>query len=239
MNSRILMALITAAAVCFGASDAMADAVISFNPGVTQTIYQGEIGTVVISATNSGDQAIDLAQLSLAIQLIGAGTNTGSVSITGISPTGFWYDPSTSSSDGTLQNGNVNGTSDYTLLSISDNGLPDPDTLIPVFSFLQPGQSVNLAEINFTTSGDSFGTWEFFVVNEEDENGFSLSNILTSGFTNVQFANATAPSYSSVPNTGVSFRAGTVVIVPEPASLAICGSGLLAAVAFFRRRSTR
>jgi len=230
------MALATAAAVCFAASHAMADAVISFNPGVTQTIYQGEIGTVFIAATNSGDQAIDLAQLSLAIQLIGAGSNTGSVSITGISPTSFWYDASTASFAGTLQNGDVNGTSDYNLWSITDNGQSDPDSESLVFGLIQPGQSVNLAEINFTASDDSFGTWEFFVVNEEDGDGFSLSNILTSGFTNVQFANATA---RSSPNTGVAFRAGTLVIVPEPASLAICGSGLLAAVAFFRRRSSR
>ena len=223
-----------AAAVCYSNVPAWADYEIRFSSGTTQTVYQGAIGTLVISASNTGDTAIDIASLALGLQVIAAGANTGDVSITGVeAPSGsIWLNGITGGPDAaSLLNGPLNGTSGYFSMTVS--GEPDGEGN---FGIIPVGGSVDLATISFTADNTAFGTWQFFVVNEEDEFGSTLTNLVTGGFNTLQFANATAPSYSATPNTGVSYQVGTVIIVPEPAALAICGSGLLAAVFFCRRR---
>ena len=143
-----------------------------------------------------------------------------------------WFDPSTSGpNNDTLVNGDINGTSSYFLVEI----LGDVDAE-GNYGVLLPGETADLAMLNFTADASAFGTWNIFVVNEEAESGETVSNITDGNFNPVQFSNLTAPAF---PASGVSVQVGSVIVVPEPSTLTLAGLGcaVVGYAAWKRRRN--
>jgi hypothetical protein len=231
---RILMAMAMASAICFQATNASADVIVSLQSGTTTTINQSGTGTLYISAMNTGTASIDFGALALGIQIVADGSPAGEITLTGVDApeNSVWYNASTSGPTGaTLANGDINGTSSYLAMSILGDVDPEGN-----YGVLAPGETANLATLIFTADASAFGTWNVFVVNEEDETGVTISNFTDGNFSSVQFANATAPAF---PATGVSFQAGSVIVVPEPSTLALAGFGcaLVGYAAWNRRRN--
>jgi len=230
---RILMAM--AMAICFQATNASADVIVSLQSGTTTTINQSGTGTLYISAMNSGTASIDFGALALGIQIVANGSPAGDITLSGVDApeNSVWFDPSTSGpTDGnTLENGNINGTAGYSLVGIS--GAVDAEGN---YGVLAPGETANLAMLSFTAAADAFGTWNIFVVNEEAESGATISNITAGDLSTIQFSNLTAPAF---PNTGVSVQVGSVIVVPEPSTLTVAGLGcaVVGYAAWKRRRN--
>jgi hypothetical protein len=202
--------------------------------GTTTTINQSGTGTLYISAVNSGTTSIDFGALALGIQIVAVGSPAGDITLSGVDApeNSVWFDASTSGPDnGTLVNGDINGTTGYLEMSII--GATDAEGF---YGVLAPGDTANVATLSFTADASAFGTWNIFVVNEEAESGETVSNITAGDFSTVQFSNLTAPAF---PNTGVSVQVGSVIVVPEPSTLTVAGLGcaLVGYAAWNRRRN--
>jgi hypothetical protein len=231
---RILMAMAMAAAMCFQATNASADIIVSLQSGTTTTINQSGTGTLYISAMNSGTASIDFGALALGIQIVAVGSPAGDITLSGVDApeNSVWFNASTvPPSEETLANGAINGTSGY--FGVTING--DVENL----GVLAAGDTANLAALSFTAGASAFGTWNIFVVNEEAESGATVSNITDGNFNYVQFSNLTAPAFTDIPNTGVSFQVGSVIVVPEPSTLTLAGLGcaVVGYAAWKRRRN--
>ena len=232
---RILMAMVMVSAMCFQATKASADIIVSLQSGTTTTINQSGTGTLYISAVNSGTTSIDFGALALGIQIVAVGSPAGDITFSGVDApeNSVWFDASTSGPDnGTLVNGDINGTTGYREMSII--GATDAEGF---YGVLAPGDTANLATLSFTAGADAFGTWNVFVVNEEkDVSGATVSNITDGNFNYVQFSNLTAPAF---PAPGDSFQVGSVIVVPEPSTLTLAGLGcaLVGYAAWKRRRN--
>ena len=231
---RILMAMAMASAMCFQATKASADIIVSLQSGTTTTINQSGTGTLYISAMNTGTASIDFGALALGIQIVANGSPAGDITLSGVDApeNSVWFDPSTSGpNNDTLVNGDINGTSSYFLVEI----LGDVDAE-GNYGVLLPGETADLAMLNFTADASAFGTWNIFVVNEEAESGETVSNITDGNFNPVQFSNLTAPAF---PASGVSVQVGSVIVVPEPSTLTLAGLGcaLVGYAAWKRRRN--
>jgi|GEM_PF-2701093 len=231
---RILMAMVMVSAMCFQATKASADIIVSLQSGTTTTINQSGTGTLYISAVNSGTTSIDFGALALGIQIVAVGSPAGDITLSGVDApeNSIWFDPSTTGPDNdTLVNGDINGTAGYSLVGIS--GALDTEGN---YGVLAPGETAALAVLSFTAAADAFGTWNIFVVNEEAQSGATVSNITAGDLSTVQFSNLTAPAF---PNTGVSVQVGSVIVVPEPSTLTVAGLGcaLVGYAAWKRRRN--
>jgi len=229
---RILMAMAMASAMCFQATKASADVIVSLQSGTTTTINQSGTGTLYISAMNTGTASIDFGALALGIQIVAVGSPAGEIELAGVEApeNSVWFNASTSPpSDKTLANGDINGTSGYFSVQIT-GGTDDP------YGVLAPQETANLATLSFTSSADAFGTWNIFVVNEEDETGLTVSNITDGNFSTIQFSNLTAPAFGA---SGDSFQVGSVIVVPEPSTLTLAGLGcaVVGYAAWKRRRN--
>jgi hypothetical protein len=231
---RILMAMAMASAMCFQATNASADVIVSLQSGTTTTINQSGTGTLYISAMNTGTASIDFGALALGIQIVAVGSPAGDITLSGVDApeNSVWFDASTSGPDnGTLVNGDINGTSGYREMSII--GATDAEGF---YGVLAPGDTANLATLSFTADASAFGTWNIFVVNEEAESGETVSNITDGNFSTIQFSNLTAPAFGA---SGDSFQVGSVIVVPEPSTLTLAGLGcaLVGYAAWKRRRN--
>jgi len=203
-------------------------------------VSQSGTYSFLISATNSGTSSISIAGINLGIQSIPQGGVLGNVTVTGIEvPTGsFWLDASTTFEDTpqTLLNGDVNNSSSYWQMSISDNGFEG------AYGFIEAGGSADLAWITFVTDADAKGLWEFYAVSEKNPttpNGLTYF-LNPDSFSYDQFTNVNAEDQDpAVP--GVSFQVSEAIAVPEPSSVLLACGGLLMAVAgpLWRQRIAR
>lgn len=230
---RVAVWMVSGMALWMAGRSASADVVVNLNSSGLTTVEQGLVTAITISASNAGTAAITLGQLQLGIQLVPQGTVTGDVTGTGFSAPATnspWTDPSASGPTfETLTSGAINGTTDYYLMSITEND--------PTFGTIAPGESRNLGTISFTTTNDALGTWLLYVVNESDvDTGTPLTSITTDAFETVQFDNLVAPAGGT---PGVAFQVAAITViapVPEPSTFALAGIGLVAAVWAGRRR---
>lgn len=235
---RCIAGLMIAVVAWLAGRTASAEFVIMLETSGSFSVEQGLGTTVTISASNAGVSAISLGALQLGIQLVPQGVTTGDVNV--VTGTGFsapatnspWTNPSASGPTfETLTSGMINGTTDYYLMSITEND---------VFGTMQPGESRNLGTISFTTTNDALGTWWLYVVNESDvDTGNPLTSITTDTFDTVQFDNLVAPSGGT---PGVAFQVAAITVVaavPEPGTVTILASGMVFAVVVAARRRRR
>jgi len=232
---RILVAMAMASAMCFQATNASADVIVSLKSGTSQTINQSGTGTLYISAVNTGTASIDFGALALGIQIVADGSPAGDITLAGVDApdNSVWFNASTTGpKDATLVNGDINGSSGYFAIAITGDVDAEGN-----YGVLAPGETADLAALSFTAAADAYGTWNVFVVNEEyEQSGATVSNITAGDFSTVQFANAVAPPF---PDTGVSYQVGSVIVVPEPSTLTLAGLGcaLVGYAAWKRRRN--
>jgi len=201
----------------------------------TTTAFADDVNAFDLLATNTGSQAIDLAGITLGLQILPQGLATGSATITAVAPAGAgspWINPGTTGpTAATLVNGSVNGSSGYYQFSVSENDLEQ-------FGTVAIGSSVNLAAVTVTTSADTRGLWGLFAVTEMDDLGNVVSSFSDPDFNTYQFSNLTAPPY---PGAGSAMQIRTIQYVPEPSATAqvIAGAGALISLvaSCWRRRA--
>jgi hypothetical protein len=223
----LLMALAaTAAGACGTAS---ASPILNLVTTGSLTMTQGTAGTLAISVTNTGASAINLAGLTIGLQLVPDGVTTGSLTFGDFFDAGTaWTNPSTTQPVLDQLVGPLNGTTEYFRMSISGE-----------YEF-QPSTTAVLGTIEFTASANALGTWQLWAVNEWATGGFPVTAVDDDAFGQEQFTNLLATEGA---DPGVTLQIGSVTVapVPEPSALAIVGAAVavLGGVGVVRARRAR
>jgi hypothetical protein len=174
---------------------------------------QGNTGTLGITVTNTGTSPIDLAGMTIGLQLVPDGAVTGSLDLSDFLATDTpWTNPTTVPPVLELLTlGQLNDSSNYFLMSISGN-----------YTLAASGTAV-LGTVQFTASGDAVGTWQLWAVNEWPDEGFPISFVDDDQFETFQFTDLSRDEGDPL---GVTLQIGTITVaVPEPSTWALLSVG--------------
>lgn len=222
--TRLLLIVVASMAA---ASPASAAPILDLVTTGSLTMTQGTTGTLAIRVTNSGTTAIDLAGMSIGLQVVADGFVSNSLTLSGFTGTNTaWTDPAPADPENaTLTSGTLNGTTNFFSMSISGSYA------------LEPSTTAVLGTVVFTATEFAEGIWKLWAVNEWPEDGFQVTAVDDEAFQQQQFANLTATEGGP----GVALQIGTITVVPEPSAVAVLGAAaaVLGGVRVVRARRAR
>jgi hypothetical protein len=208
-------------------------ATITLGTSSSLTLQQGASGTFTFTAANDAGAITNFLGWTLGIQVLPAGTTSGSISI------GSLLVPSanpilsgtlggnidfTAPTVGTLANsGTINGSTQFTFFGMSAND---------EFRTVNASTTYNLAALSFLASPTASGTWNVYAVQQQGPTAWK-SYWTDENLTDTPFGNW--PS-SPVGNTAV--LVGTITAVPEPSTIALLGMSV-ASAGWYAWRSRR
>ena len=229
-----LRALVVVPCLAVCCCTAWGAATVNIDTGKSLSMQPGESGSIALSFTNGGSESSFMTSYTLALMFV---RTSGDGTLTFDQWTGPASDPLLSDPDAEytpldqpeaqqlLAPVIISGTAYSNYFSVQGaNGNGDDDPLAA-------GITKNVGVVNLL-AGSEPGTWNVYVVNQEPEAGglpvsfLQLSNLDVFGFGNL------------VAEDGAHLLIGSVVVVPEPSSIALVGCGGLALVASWCRRRT-
>jgi hypothetical protein len=201
---------------------------INLDTGISASVTPGSTGSFTLSMTNesSGSTITTFNSWALILQLIPQPGATGTASFTGLASPAVnpaLTDPGEPLFDNAYTtNVPVNGTSSAYLVGIGNNS-----AAVTTFAL---GQTYNAADFTVELSPDASGSWAIYALNDEN----NTTSWLNAGGSATAFGNAAtagAGAYTAV-------QIGTISAVPEPSSLMLAGSAIVAA-GWYARRTRR
>jgi len=207
-------------------------ATVNIDTGSSLSMQPGESGSISLSFTNVGSESSFMTSYTLALMFV---QTSGTGTLTFDLWTGPASDPLLSDQDAEytpfdqpepfqlLAPVVISGTEYFDYFKVegtNTNGFDDP---------LAAGVTKNVGVINLS-AGLEPGTWDVYVVNQEPEVGglpvsfLQLADLDVFGFGNLAVLD------------GANLLVGSVVVVPEPSSIALVGCGGLTFLALWRRR---
>jgi hypothetical protein len=237
MNGRPRTSAVVAVALCLLALVATASATtLTLDTGKSLTLFQGGSGLFTFSATNdAGDISEVYLGWNIGFQVLPSGVTGGSLIV------GELFQPAINPAvAGELEfiqpdqvlllsgSAVINGSDSFRSMSINST-----DTL----ATLQGSTSYNLGSLSFSATPDAVGTWNVYAVQQGPGFEKTYSTLFNEGFSDAYFGNL----LPSAGNSSVLIGTISVTAVPEPSSLVLAGSALMAAGWFgwrWRRQPT-
>lgn len=202
---------------------------LNVDTGKNLSLNPGDTGTVTLSLTNenSGSPVTTFNSWGFGLQLIANPGATGTATlVSGALPA---VNPALADPEnppqfvpGQTLSVPANGTTDYTLVSSANQS--------PLETTFALGQTYNIMDVDISLSPGASGSWSLFAVNDLLGFGVWLSSLGTP----TNFGNL--PSLNGDAGTALI---GTLTAVPEPSSILLAASSVLATCAWLRRRSRR
>jgi hypothetical protein len=232
MNGHPRTSAAVAVALCLLALVATASATtLTLDTGKSLTLLQGGSGLFTFSASNdAGDITNNFFGWNIGFQVLPSGVTSGSLNVEEL------FQPSVNPAvAGDLEfiqpdqvlllanSASINGSTNFRSMSI--NSL---DTL----ATLQGSTSYNLGNVSFSATLDAAGTWNVYAVQQADP--FAKTFWTNGSLADVQFGNLP----QSAGDSSVLIGTISVTAVPEPSSLLLAGSAIVAA-GWFGWRSRR
>jgi hypothetical protein len=217
--------LLAVICLCVASSLPATASPINIDTGKSVSVNPGSSGTLTLSLTNeaSGTAVSTFNSWAFILQIIPGPGATGTASFTGlVSPT---VNPALAAPGEPLfdnaytTNVPVNGTTSAYLVGIGN------DTSATTTFAL--GQTYNAADFTVALSPDATGSWAIYALNDEN----NTTAWLTAGGVATAFGNAPIAAEGAY----TSVQIGTISAVPEPSSLLLAGSGIVAAGWYARR----
>lgn len=203
-------------------------ATLSLETGKSLELQPGQSGSLTLSLSNDAGNVTNFNGWVVGVQFLPTLGTTGSLSLTGLTQPAtnpaVTNNPGTPFVDPDLElfefDGNplfVNGSDKFTLVSITSGISSNVQTLLGSTSY-------NLGTLTFSASGDADGTWNLYAINPNELDG-EKSWWYTNGLNSVSYGNLTMPGEGLPAN---SIQLGTISVVPEPNSLVLAASAIVA-----------
>jgi hypothetical protein len=197
---------------------------INLNPNLALSVNPGSTGLWTLSATNqdNGAAANGWKAFAVAMQIIPDPGATGTVTLQSfINPVDNPSIPAGSAGPASVSSGvfpqPINGTTSFTSIILGYNDAN--------FTSWPSGQTHNMATITWSASPDASGSWRVYASNPED-------NFIDLPQTTWNLPNANDVYFGNVPfvsGTTSTLQLGTISAVPEPSSLMLAASAIVAA----------
>jgi len=204
-------------------------ATLSLDTGASLSLQPGGTGSLTLALSNDAGDVTNFNGWVLGIQYLPATGATGSLTLQSLtqplinpavtnSPASPLLDPDVEMVNFDGDPLFVNGSDFFTTISITSANSNSVQTLAGSTTY-------NLGTLTFAASPDALGTWNLFAINPNADDGertYWYSNGLNSfSYGNLPIAAAGEPANS--------IQLGTISVVPEPGSLMLVGSAIVAA----------
>lgn len=210
--------LLAVACLCAASSVPALASPINIDTGIAPVVSPGSTGTFTLSMTNesSGSAITTFNSWALIMQVIPQPGATGTATITGLISS--VTNPALAAPGEPLfDNAYTTNVPVNDTINAYQVGIANDTNAVTTFAL---GQTYNAGDFTVSLSPDASGSWSIFVLNDEN----NTTSWLTAGGAATAFGN------SAVAGEGLytSTQIGTISAVPEPSSLVLAGSAIVA-----------